>query len=132
MQRRHFRKPKEVTDVYTQWGCEMPVNAGRGSYRLAAQAEQQIRETRGKLAKYVHALSDEDVYFTASATMAANVILQGFPWKKGDIVFVSPYEQEELRSFIAKSLTAQTTRSSNIRRGEASDADTKSPQNYIA
>ena len=87
-----FPKPKEVTDVYTQWGCEMPVNAGRGSYRLAAQAEQQIRETRGKLAKYVHALSDEDVYFTASATMAANVILQGFPWKKGDIVFVSPYE----------------------------------------
>ena len=66
-----FPKPKEVTDVYTQWGCEMPVNAGRGSYRLAAQAEQQIRETRGKLAKYVHALSDEDVYFTASATMAA-------------------------------------------------------------
>lgn len=49
-----FPKPKEVTDVYTQWGCEMPVNAGRGSYRLAAQAEQQIRETHGKLAKYVH------------------------------------------------------------------------------
>ena len=22
-----FPKPKEVTDVYTQWGCEMPVDA---------------------------------------------------------------------------------------------------------
>ena len=62
----------------------MPVNAGRGSYRLAAQAEQQIPETRGKLAKYVHALSDEDVHVTASATMAANVILaRDFHGKKG-------------------------------------------------
>lgn len=32
------------------------------------------------------------MYFTASATMAANVILQGFPWKAGDVVVVSPYE----------------------------------------
>ncbi len=87
-----YPKPKEVTETYRQWGCEKCVNAGRGSYRLAAQAEQQIRETRGKLAEYVHALSEEDVYFTASATMAANVILQGFSWKSGDVVVVSPYE----------------------------------------
>ena len=87
-----YPKPKEVTDAYVLWGCEKCVNAGRGSYRLAAEAERQIHYTRHVMAEYVHAVSDDDVYFTASATMAANVILQGITWNKGDVVIVSPYE----------------------------------------
>lgn len=87
-----YPKPPEVVSAFTEWGVDKCVNAGRGSYRLAAEAEKMIQETRGKLAGYVHALSTEDVYFTASATMAANVILQGIAWKKGDLVVVSPYE----------------------------------------
>ena len=87
-----YPKPKEVTDAFVLWGSEKCVNAGRGSYRLAAEAERQIQYTRHAMAEYVHTVSDDDVYFTASATMAANVILQGLTWNKGDVVIVSPYE----------------------------------------
>ena len=87
-----FPKPEKVQKTYTYWGLQKCINAGRGSYRVAAEAENEIEKVREKMAKYMHADEKEDILFTSSATIAANVILQGISWNSGDVVVVSPYE----------------------------------------
>lgn len=71
---------------------EMAVNAGRGSYKLARQATKLIDDTKKKILKLVQVNNDARVIFTPSITIALNQIIYGIEWKKGDIVYVSPYE----------------------------------------
>ncbi len=91
-----FPKPEVVWDTYEYWQRNACVNAGRGGYKSARQASDMIAETREKIAGYVGAALAEDVVFTSSATMAANVVLQGLSLSSGDIVYVSPYEHNAI------------------------------------
>ncbi len=91
-----FPKPEAVWDTYEYWQREACVNAGRGGYKSARQASDIIADTRSKIAGYVGAALAEDVIFTSSATMAANVVLQGLSLTEGDVVYVSPYEHNAI------------------------------------
>lgn len=87
-----FPKPEKVYQVMDKVNREMAVNAGRGSYKLAQQATRLIDDTKKKILKLVQADSHAEVIFTPSVTIALNQIIYGIEWKKGDIVYVSPYE----------------------------------------
>lgn len=80
-----FPKPKEVlkemVDNYIRFG----VSPGRGSYDLAVMAAGILQQTREKLARFFNAPDPERVIFTANATDALNMAIQGL-LKPGDHV----------------------------------------------
>lgn len=87
-----FPKPEAVYQALDRANRNAAVNAGRGSYALAEQAKQLIEDTRGLLLTLTKAKPAAEVVFTPSATFACNQIFGGLPWKREDIVYVSPYE----------------------------------------
>lgn len=87
-----FPKPHMVLNKINEINQILAVNAGRGSYQAAKEANALIDETREEIAKLVHILDRTHVIFSSSVSMALNQILRGMQWKEGDTVYVSPYE----------------------------------------
>lgn len=87
-----FPKPETVYLAMDKANRTCGVNAGRGSYALAQRAEELIGETREQILTLTGAGERAEVVLTPSATFACNQILGGIFWKKGDVVYVSPYE----------------------------------------
>lgn len=87
-----FPKPEIVYKTMDFVNRNMAVNVGRGDYSLANEAFAILNQAKEKMRKLVNALYQEDVVFTPSATIACNQILRGLPWRKGDNVYVSPFE----------------------------------------
>ncbi len=87
-----FPKPNEVYDRMDEVNRKLAVNAGRGSYQLARNAMAIIDDVKVMLKELVKAPSTAKVVITPSITIALNQILSGISFKKGDIVYVSPYE----------------------------------------
>ncbi len=85
-----FPKPECVYQAMDEIARTGAVNAGRGSYALARQASGLIESTRKQIKELAGADDVAEVVFTASATLACNVILGGLEWKQTDIVYVSP------------------------------------------
>ena len=87
-----YPKPECVYDAMDKANRHLAVNAGRGSYRLAKKASSMIEETRKNILKIAGAEEVAEVVLTPSATLACNQVLGGLNWKKGDVVYVTPYE----------------------------------------
>lgn len=87
-----YPKPERVYEAMDKANRHLAVNAGRGSYRLAKKASSIIEETRKNILKIAGAEEVAEVVFTPSATLACNQVLGGIDWKKGDVVYVTPYE----------------------------------------
>lgn len=87
-----YPKPERVYEAMDEANRHLAVNAGRGSYRLAKKASSIIEETRKNILKIAGAEEVAEVVFTPSATLACNQVLGGIDWKKGDVVYVTPYE----------------------------------------
>lgn len=87
-----FPKPEAVYLAMDEANRTYAVNAGRGSYALAQKAEEIIQVTRDQIRTLAQAKEMAEVVFTPSATFACNQILGGIPWKREDVVYVSPYE----------------------------------------
>lgn len=91
-----FPKPKEVLD-YVDWvQRNIAVNVGRGSYSVAKEAMSIVEEGKAKLACFVHANSMQDVFFSPSATIAANQIIMGLEWDNLKNVYVTPFEHNAI------------------------------------
>lgn len=86
-----FPKPESVCDAMDNANRNFMVNAGRGTYKLAAKANSLINETRINLAKMVGTMA-EDVYFLPSDTYAMNCIINGLDWSSEKTVYVTPFE----------------------------------------
>lgn len=87
-----YPKPESVYKAMDDVSRNLAVNAGRGSYKLAREATELIDETREKLLNLVNGKEQMNVVLTPSATISANLIIQGIEWKKGDVCYVSPFE----------------------------------------
>ncbi len=87
-----FPKPESVYEKIDWANRNIGVNAGRGSYQSALQAENIIEETRKKLLELVKSNGYEKAVLTSSATLALHIILYGITWKENDIVYLSPFE----------------------------------------
>lgn len=91
-----FPKPECVYQAMDEIARTGAVNAGRGSYALARKASGLIESTRKQIKKLAGADDVAEVVFTASATLACNLILGGLEWKQTDIVYVSPFEHNAM------------------------------------
>lgn len=87
-----YPKPETVYQKMDWASRGIAVNAGRGVYKVAQEASNLIEDTRKKLIEVVHGIAVEAAVLTPSATISLNMILNGLPLSKGDVVYVSPYE----------------------------------------
>lgn len=87
-----FPKREEVYAEMDKVNRTLAVNAGRGSYKAAKEADLIISETRDRLVKLFHAEGIADTILTPSVTIALNEIIKGLSFTDADTVFVSPYE----------------------------------------
>lgn len=87
-----FPKPEAVYQAVDRAAREYGVNAGRGAYALARYAGSVIEDTKTKLRRLIHADPGTAVVFSPSITVALNQIINGYAWKQGDVVYMSPYE----------------------------------------
>lgn len=86
------QKSESVYKAMDYVNRNLAVNAGRGSYELASQAEKIIGETRNLILKLSNSSDVAEVVLTTSATFALNIILGGIEWSEADVVYVSPFE----------------------------------------
>lgn len=87
-----YPKSENVYRAMDEANRNLAVNAGRGSYRVARNAETLIEDTRKNLLHLVCGKDDYHVVLTPSATLAMNEIIGGLCWRQGENVYVSPFE----------------------------------------
>jgi cysteine desulfurase/selenocysteine lyase len=83
--------PRPVVEAMCDYFYHYNVNTGRGAYRLAMKATQELENTRETVAKFFKA-SSEEIVFTKNTTEAINLVSRGFNFKKGDRIVVSNME----------------------------------------
>lgn len=87
-----YPKPEAVYRAMDEANRFYAVNAGRGSYAMARKASALIADTKCKIRNLIHADVNIAVVFSPSITIALNQIINGYKWKDGDCIYVSPYE----------------------------------------
>ncbi len=87
-----FPKPECVYTAVDQAQRTLAVNAGRGTYRSARDADAMLHSVREKLASLVGCSFPERVILSPSATIAMNQVIHGLQWSKLSVVYVSPFE----------------------------------------
>lgn len=87
-----FPKPEKVYRAMDYANRKLAVNAGRGAYRLAREANRLIEDTKEKLLKLINAEMGAYVVFSPSITVAMNQIINGMEWQNNSVIYVSPYE----------------------------------------
>lgn len=70
-------------------------NSGRGGYNAARKSTKVIDEVREKLLK-LNNIEDGKVILLPSATIALNSIIFGLNVKKGDNIYISPFEHNSI------------------------------------
>jgi cysteine desulfurase/selenocysteine lyase len=90
-----FPKPLPVLNKMIEIYIRMGVSPGRGSYDLAAEAEEFVIRTRQKMALFFGAPDPDRVIFTSNATDALNLALQGM-LRPGDHVVSTRLEHNSV------------------------------------
>ena len=86
-----YPKPECVYEALDRANRTLAFNSGRGSYKEAKAVSAMIDETRKQIAD-IAGSSSEQVFFESSATEALNIIINGLDLKKGDAIYISPFE----------------------------------------
>lgn len=86
-----FPKPEEVYSFMDKFYRTNGVNIGRGSYDSANTAAALTQETRELLLQLFHC-EGKTVIFEPSATIALNQVIRGLKWKRGQTVYITPFE----------------------------------------
>lgn len=95
-----FPKPEEVYTFMDSFYREHGGNAGRGQYKLAGEATKMIAETREYLQNLLKC-NNKDVFFTASDTLALNMVIQGTIDYGISCVYISPFEHNSVTRVLA-------------------------------
>lgn len=90
-----FPKPREVLEKMVENYARLGVSPGRGGYDLATEAAELVLQTRQKLARFFCAPDPERVIFTANATDALNIAIQGII-RPGDHVISTRLEHNSV------------------------------------
>jgi cysteine desulfurase family protein len=90
-----FPKPAAALRRAMETYIRMGVSPGRGSYDMATEAERLVNATRAKVAGFFGSPVPERVIFTANATDALNIALQGV-LRKGDHVVSTRLEHNSV------------------------------------
>jgi len=84
-------RPRQVIDAMNEYYYRYPACGGRSVHRLATMVTLAIDRSREQVAEFLHADPDE-IAFTKNATESINVIANGFPLERGDVVLTTDIE----------------------------------------
>lgn len=90
-----FPKPPSVVEAVQKCLETGAVNAGRGIYALALEADKLIHQTRLQVASLLNYPKGQTI-FTPSATIALNQVLLGIEWERGDFIYITPFEHNSV------------------------------------
>jgi len=90
-----FPKPENVYKCLEKSMKKYAFNSGRGVYEASEETSKKIEEARLCIAK-ISGTKASQVTFLASATDAINCIILGLGLKKGDNVYISPFEHNAI------------------------------------
>lgn len=71
-------KPDCVLDAIKRYYETETSNSHRGDYDLCYNVDQVVLNTRKKIAKFLHAKSENEIVFTAGATSSLNLVAYGY------------------------------------------------------
>ena len=86
-----FPKPLCLSEAMSKCVTEGAINAGRGSYDIAFNADRMISQTRDAV-RTLLGQPEGQILFSPSVTIALNQILLGLSWMPGDYVYSTPFE----------------------------------------
>ncbi|MBR4027166.1 MAG: aminotransferase class V-fold PLP-dependent enzyme [Lachnospiraceae bacterium] len=87
-----FPKPEVVYTAMDEVNRNGAINASRGAYRMARNANKIISDTKNALRKLVSADSSVPVVFSPSITIALNQVINGLDIPENCYIYYSPYE----------------------------------------
>lgn len=90
-----YPKPECVYEFMDRFYRQHGGNAGRGQYKLAAEASKITAETRQYIQQVLHC-ENKDVLFTPSDTIALNMVLQGSIDDSIKTVYITPFEHNSV------------------------------------
>ncbi len=83
--------PRPVVEAMSDYFYNYNANTGRGAYRIALRATQELDHSREKIAQFVNSDFNE-IIFTKNTTEAINIVAHGIEFKKGDNIVVPNIE----------------------------------------
>src|SRR5690625_2709643 len=92
-----FPKPNEVIEAMVKTMNECGANPGRGSHKLARQANETIDSARNLIAKWIGCRDPKHILFFSNATTALNQAIKGLKWAEGDHVITTSLEHNSVR-----------------------------------
>jgi cysteine desulfurase/selenocysteine lyase len=84
-------RPIQVIDAIDEYYREYPACGGRSVHRLATQVTLKLDESREALSDFLNA-SPGEIAFTKNATESINIVANGYPFKKGDMILTTDIE----------------------------------------
>lgn len=87
-----YPKPKCVYDFADKFYRDYGVYQSRGNYSLSQKVNELIVETRKLVSSLFNSPQDFATVFTPSATIAINMVLQGYEFKSGMNVYTTHFE----------------------------------------
>jgi cysteine desulfurase/selenocysteine lyase len=85
-------RPRQVVEAMDAYYLDYPACGGRSVHRLASRVAVAVDEARESVAAFVRSSAPEGVVFTKNCTESINLVAQGIPFKKGDVVLTSDIE----------------------------------------
>jgi cysteine desulfurase/selenocysteine lyase len=85
-------RPKQVVQAMDEYYLEYPACGGRSVHRFASRVSVAVDEARESCARFVRARDPNGVVFTKNCTEALNLVAQGLPLRKEDVVLTSDIE----------------------------------------
>jgi cysteine desulfurase / selenocysteine lyase len=89
------QKPQSVLDAMTKYYTDSNANVHRSLHTLAGQSTMLWENAHVKVAKFLNAKSEKEVFFTKNATESLNFVANTYGrqyLKEGDVVAISEME----------------------------------------
>ncbi|MGE0750933.1 MAG: aminotransferase class V-fold PLP-dependent enzyme [Variibacter sp.] len=86
--------PLQVVDAMSGYYRSTPLNYRSGRTQLESRITDKVDAIRAKLAASMKAASPAEIVFTKNTTEAVNIVANGFTWKPGDEVILTPLEHQ--------------------------------------
>ncbi|MCS7109619.1 MAG: cysteine desulfurase [Candidatus Micrarchaeota archaeon] len=84
-------RPVQVIKKINEYYEEYPACAGRSNHKLSERLNEEIENSRKKIANFFNAKENE-IIFTKNTTEGINLIAHSFNFKEGDVILLSDKE----------------------------------------
>lgn len=85
-------RPNSVLEAMNDYYTKYNACAGRSAHKLGDKVTKKIKETRGLVAKFINANTEEEIIFTKNTTESINLLANSFIFKKDDVILLSDKE----------------------------------------